>query len=120
MSSSLQSQGLYSQWNSPGQNTGVGSHSLLQGIFPMQGSNPGLLHCKWLLHQLSHKGSSLKKVIFKDCYIRLCSLLEREQYTFNTSKVKCEFDFYKTFVNIGFHWKCIPQAFPVHLRSSSL
>ena len=37
--------GLYSPWNSPGQNTGVGSHSLLQGIFPTQGSNPGLLHC---------------------------------------------------------------------------
>ena len=35
---------LYSPWNSPGQNTGVGSLSLLQGIFPTQGSNPGLLH----------------------------------------------------------------------------
>ena len=38
-------QGLYSPWNSPGQNTGVGSLSLLQGIFPTQGSNPGLLRC---------------------------------------------------------------------------
>ena len=38
--------GLYSSWNSPGQNTGVGSLSLLQGIFPAQGSNPGLLHCR--------------------------------------------------------------------------
>ena len=37
--------GLYSPWNSPGQNAGVGSLSLLQGIFPTQGSNPGLLHC---------------------------------------------------------------------------
>ena len=44
-------------WNSPSQNTGVGSLSLLQGIFPIQGSNPGLLHCKWILYQLSHKGS---------------------------------------------------------------
>ena len=35
----------------------VGSLSLLQGIFPTQGSNPGLLHCRWILHQLSHKGS---------------------------------------------------------------
>ena len=35
----------YSPWNSPGQNTGVGSHSFLQGIFPTQGLNPGLLHC---------------------------------------------------------------------------
>ena len=38
----LQPHGLYSPWNSPGQNTGVGSLSLLQGIFPTQGSNPGL------------------------------------------------------------------------------
>ena len=44
-------------WNSPGQNTGVGSLSLLQGIFPTQGSNPGLLYCRQILHQLSHKGS---------------------------------------------------------------
>ena len=43
--------------NSPGQNTGVGSCSLLQGIFLTQGSNPGLLHCRWILHQLSHQGS---------------------------------------------------------------
>ena len=44
-------------WNSLGQNTGVGSLSCLQGIFPTQGSNPGLLLCKWILYQLSHKGS---------------------------------------------------------------
>ena len=44
-------------WNSPGQNTGVGSCSLLQGIFPTQGLNPGLLHCRQILYQLSHKGS---------------------------------------------------------------
>ena len=49
--------GLYSPWNSPGQNTGVGSPSLLQRIFPTQGSNPGLPHCRWILYQLSHKGS---------------------------------------------------------------
>ena len=42
---SLWPHGPYSPWNSPGQNTGVGSLSLLQGIFPTQGSNPGLLHC---------------------------------------------------------------------------
>ena len=44
-------------WNSPGQNGGVGSLSLLQGIFPTQGSNPGLPHCRRILYQLSHKGS---------------------------------------------------------------
>ena len=69
----LQPHGIYSAWNSPGRSTGVGSQSLLQGIFPTQGSNPGLLHyrwifptqrlnpgllhCRWILYQLSHKGS---------------------------------------------------------------
>ena len=48
--------GLYPR-KSPGQNTAVGSLSLLQGIFPTQGSNPGLPHCRWILYQLSHKGS---------------------------------------------------------------
>ena len=43
--------------SSLGQNTGVGSLSLLQGIFPTQGSNPGLPHCRRILYQLSHKGS---------------------------------------------------------------
>ena len=42
-------------WNSPGQNTGVGSLSLLQGIFPTQGLNPGLLHCRRILYQLSYQ-----------------------------------------------------------------
>ena len=44
-------------WTSPGQNTGVGSFFLLQGIFPTQGLNSGLLHCMQILYQLSHKGS---------------------------------------------------------------
>ena len=59
MSNSLWPRGLYSPWNSPGQNTGVGSLSFLQRIFPTQGSNPVLLHCRWILHPLSHKGSPL-------------------------------------------------------------
>ena len=59
MSDSLRPHGLYSPGNSPGQNAGVGSLSLLQGIFPTQGSNPGLPHCRWILYQLSHKGSLL-------------------------------------------------------------
>ena len=46
-SNSLWPHGLYSPWNSPGQNIGVGSLSLLQGIFPTQGSNLGLRHCRW-------------------------------------------------------------------------
>ena len=47
MSDSLRPHGLYSPWNSPGQNTGVGSLSLLHGIFPTQASSPGLSHCRW-------------------------------------------------------------------------
>ena len=56
VSDSLQPHGLYSSWNSPDQNTGVGSLPLPQGIFPTQGSNPGLPHYRWFLYQLSHKG----------------------------------------------------------------
>ena len=54
MSDSLRPHGIV-QWNSPGQNTG--SLSLLQGIFPTQGSNPGLLHWRQILYHLSHQGS---------------------------------------------------------------
>ena len=43
--------------DSPGKNTGVGYHALLQGIFPTQGSNPGLLHCRQILYCLSHQES---------------------------------------------------------------
>ena len=56
MSNSLRPH-LYSPWNSPGQNTEVGSHSLLQGIFPTQGSNPSPPDCRWILYQLSRQGS---------------------------------------------------------------
>ena len=43
--------------DSPGKNTGVGCHVLLQGIFTIQGSNPGLPHCRWILYRLSHQES---------------------------------------------------------------
>ena len=42
--------------NSPGKNTGMDGHALLQGIFPTQGTNPGLPHCRWILYHLSHEG----------------------------------------------------------------
>ena len=48
---------LDSSWNSPGQNTGVGTLFLLQGIFPIQRLNAGLPHCRWIPYQLSHKES---------------------------------------------------------------
>ena len=57
VSDSLRPHGLHSPWNSQGQNTGVGSLSLLQGIFLTQGSNAGFPRCRRILYQLSHKGS---------------------------------------------------------------
>ena len=57
ISNSLWPYGLYSPWNSLGQNTGVGSLSLLQEIFPTQGLNPGLPQYRQILYQLSHQGS---------------------------------------------------------------
>ena len=57
VTNSLRPHGLYSPWNSPGQNTGMGSLSLLQGVFPTCGWNPGLPHCRQIVYQLSHKGS---------------------------------------------------------------
>ena len=71
VSDSLGPHGLYSPWNSPGRNTRLGSLCLLQGIFPIWGSNPGLWHCRWILYQLSHKGSP--------------RILEWVAYTFSSS-----------------------------------
>jgi len=51
------------EYSSPGKNTGVGCHSLLQLIFLTQGSNPGLLHCRQILYCLSHQGSPDKNII---------------------------------------------------------
>ena len=51
--------GSFVHGNSPGKNTGVGCHALLQGIFPTQGINPGLPHCRQILYHLSHQGSPI-------------------------------------------------------------
>ena len=53
-----------SPWNSVGQNTRVGSLSLLQGVFPIQGSNPVLPHCRQIFYQLSHQGSTVADFFF--------------------------------------------------------
>ena len=58
----LQPARLLCSWNSPGKNTGVGSHSLLHGIFPTQGSNLGLPHCRQILYQLSHQESPISRI----------------------------------------------------------
>ena len=59
VSDSLRPHGLYSPWNSPGHTTRVGSLSLLQGTFPTQGLNQGLLNCRWILYQLSYQRNHL-------------------------------------------------------------
>ena len=73
----LQLHGLYPTrflcpQNSPGKNTGMGCHSLLQGIFPTQGLNPGLLHCRQILYSLSHHGSSVYK---NNSIVRISNIL---------------------------------------------
>ena len=77
VSSCLWPHGLYSPWNSPGQNIGVGSLSLLQGIFPTWGSNRGLLHYRQVLHQLSYQGSPSQ--FRKECefFIHFLKLLNK-------------------------------------------
>ena len=64
-------------WNSPSQDTGVGSHSLLQGIFPTQESNTGLLHGGRILYHLSHQGSLNWKAAQRPG--RYCKQLSRKE-----------------------------------------
>ena len=75
VSNSLWPHRLYSPWDSPGQNAGVHSLSLLQGILPTQGSNPGLPHCRQILYQLSHEGSPIARLNFIYLFwLYLCNL----------------------------------------------
>ena len=80
----LQPYGLYSPWNSPGQNTGVGSLSLLHGIFQTQGSNPSLPHCRQLLSQLSHREARIIKnppIILSTNFLKFLSIYMLHWYT---------------------------------------
>jgi len=72
---------LLCPWDSPGKNTGVGCHSLLQGIFLTQGSNPGLQHCRRILYHLSHQGNQSTSTLFKSSP----SLVGVSGRAFNTS-----------------------------------
>ena len=83
----------YSPWNSPCQNTGVGSLSLLQGIFPTQGSNPSFLHCRWILYQLSYGKHA---AVSKNTYIgitgcTLAKILIAESCTCSSICDGCQF-----------------------------
>ena len=84
--------GLYIPWNSPGQNTGVGSLSFLQGIFPTQGSNPGLSHYRQILYQLSHQRSPLMCVCVCVCVWYACSMyncIQKWNHTFGYCLITC-------------------------------
>ena len=84
-------------WNCPGQNTAVGSLSLLQGIFPTQGSNPGLPHYRQILYQLSHKGSP--KILERVAYL----FSGRSSQSRNRTRVSC--------IAGGFFTNCL-EAWP--------
>ena len=86
---------LLCPWNSPDKNTGVGCHSLLQGIFPSQESNSGLLHCRQILYHLIHQGNP----IFKLDDAKLLSHLLQE-YLFSLPEIS----FVTTATTSGMHY----------------
>jgi len=77
VSDSLWPHGLFSPWNSPAQSTRVGICFLLQGIFPTQGLDPGLPHCKQILYQLSQQGSAIYTFNLYGELIVLAALTEK-------------------------------------------
>ena len=144
--------GLYSPWNSPGQNTGVGSLSLLQGFFPTQGLNPGsteprsltlltdslpaepqrnpenigvgslsclqvifptqqsnrgLLHCRWILYQLSYQGNSFSFLVDDN------SILSVSRPKASASSLFPHFLSQLTFNLSEFYFKNICRGFPL-------
>ena len=75
---------LLCPWISPGQNTGVGSHFLLQGIFPTQGLNPGLLHCRQVLYQLTTREAtqvSIRRQIYFYVRARMSGITQQALMT---------------------------------------
>ena len=101
VSNSFRPHGLYSPWNSLGQNTGVGSPSLLQGIFPTQGLNTGLPHCRQILYQLSHKESPRTGVT----NLSLLQWIFRTQES-NWGHLHCRRILYQlSYVLISYYWQ---------------
>ena len=115
----LQPQGLYSPWNSPGQITGVGSHSLLQGIFPTQGSNPSLLHCRQILYQLSHQRSP--RILEWEAYPFLQGIFPTQDS--NWGLLHCRWIFYQlSYQENLIKWRTAsyrPQQSPVYYPCSN-
>ena len=124
-----------SPWNSPGQNTGFDSLSILQGIFPTQGSNPGLPHCRQILYQLRNKGSP-REALFNHfqsalnhgpnipgCIpIQYCSL---QHQTLLPTSIKstpgccfCVGSISSFFLELVLHWSPVAYWAPTNLGSS--
>ena len=80
---------ILSPWDFLGKNTGVGSHFFLQGIFPTQGWNPGLLHCKQTLYHLSHQGSYKTSILqLKIKLKKILKILGYSQFTMLVSDIQ--------------------------------
>ena len=80
-------------WEFSGKNTRMGSHSLLQGIFPTQGLKSGLLHCRQITYQLSHQGSPTYVCMYMYIYINVWIYLYMCMYIY----------FFKFFSIIGYY-----------------
>ena len=76
----LQPARLLCPWDSPGNNTGVGCHALLQGIFPTQRSNPNILDCRQILYHLSLYQGSLQQLNYFQDSIRSSSLFLQNRW----------------------------------------
>ena len=92
VSNSLRPQGLYTPWDSPGQDTGVGSLSLLQTIFPTQGSNLGLPYCRQVLYQLSHQGNPLQLYLFLSLSPDISRCMYADRYIYEKKKNEDKWD----------------------------
>ena len=86
---------LLRPWDFQGKSTGAGCHFLLQGIFPTQGSNPGLPHCRQTLYCLSHQGNLnlLNKYILKLSFFQCLIYIFSMNYIY-LLQLKCSFPYY--------------------------
>ena len=114
---------LLCPWDFPGKNTGVDCHAILQGIFPTQGSKPGLLHCRQILYHLSHQGSPRFHILmpFTYCfqylkyYISLVCLGNSISFCLSTS-ISCVISSYSISESVRLLcFLCV-----LHLRSASI
>ena len=87
--------------DSPGKNTGVGCHALLQGIFPTQGLNPGFPHCRRILYHLSLQGSMASHSSRLDCLFLI--LNRRPRNTHFAIIALCR----DQLISFGFIWKTV-------------